>query len=86
MQILLLIKMIGGEKKTIFLMQIKSILHLSFSVFLSIFLLFIFCPFDVSPYLYLISYLPSSMIITFSFHREQKEASAVLSGLPLNPA
>lgn len=67
-------------------MQIKSILHLSFSIFLSIFLLFLFCPFDVCPYLYLISYLPSSMIITFSFHREQKEASAVLFEFPLNPA
>lgn len=78
--------MIGGEKRTIFLMQIKNILHLSFSIFLSIFLQFLFCPFDVSPYLYLISYLPSSTVITFSFHREQKEAYAMFYAFPLNPA
>lgn len=69
--------MIGGEKRTIFLMQIKSILHLSFSIFLSIFLLFLLCPFDVSPYLYLISYLPSSTMIAFSSQREQNKVSAV---------
>jgi len=66
-------KKIGGEKRTIFLMQIKDRLPLSFSIFLFIFLLFLFCPFDVSPYLYLISYLPSSRMITFSFHRGQKK-------------
>lgn len=78
--------MIGGKKRTIFLMQIINILHLSFSIFLSIFLLFLFCPFDASPYLYLISYLPSFTMITFSFHRGQKETFAMFYGFPLNTA